>query len=114
VKAVPTSATGVAGYSVYQGYNNRGLLLFARLGSATGPGVTNAYDDACRRTSAAISGDTIPNSSPTTSSAGGAGSARGMAGLTRRRAIAYDGASRLQSLTHDLAGTGSGEMLGFA
>jgi RHS repeat-associated protein len=51
LKAVPTSATGAPGYNVYQGYDNRGLLLYARFGSATGLGVTNAYDALGRRTS---------------------------------------------------------------
>ncbi len=44
VKAVPSSASGVPGYSVHYGYDVRGLQLYARFGSATGAGVTNAYD----------------------------------------------------------------------
>lgn len=36
---------------VYYGYDHRGLQLFARFGSATGQGVTNAYDGFGRRTS---------------------------------------------------------------
>jgi RHS repeat-associated protein len=51
IKTVPTSATGAAGYSVYQGYDNRGLLLYAAFGSAAGPGITNIYDNVGRLTS---------------------------------------------------------------
>jgi RHS repeat-associated protein len=43
-KTVPASATGAAGYSVYYGYDNRGLQTFARFGSASGAGVTDAWD----------------------------------------------------------------------
>jgi RHS repeat-associated protein len=57
VKTVPTSATGAAGYSVYQGYDNRGLLLYARFGSASGLGVTNTYDNAGRLASSTTSMD---------------------------------------------------------
>jgi RHS repeat-associated protein len=48
VKTVPASATGAAGYAVYQGYDNRGLLLYARFGSTAGPGVTYGYDSLAR------------------------------------------------------------------
>ncbi len=43
-KTVPASATGAPGYSVFHGYDNRGLPLYARFGSASGPGVTNGFD----------------------------------------------------------------------
>jgi RHS repeat-associated protein len=43
-KTVPSSASGVSGYSVHYGYDVRGLQLYARFGSATGAGVTNTYD----------------------------------------------------------------------
>jgi RHS repeat-associated protein len=43
-KTVPASAGGAAGYSVFYGYDNRGLATHARFGSASGPGVTSAYD----------------------------------------------------------------------
>ena len=40
--------------AVYYGYDLNGLQLFARFGSATGQGVTNAYDKAGRQTSSSI------------------------------------------------------------
>jgi len=43
-KTVPASVTLAPGYSVFFGYDNRGLQTYARFGSATGLGVTNAYD----------------------------------------------------------------------
>jgi len=43
-KTVPGSASGAAGYSVFYGYDARGLQTYARFGSASGPGVTNGYD----------------------------------------------------------------------
>jgi RHS repeat-associated protein len=43
-KAVPTSASGAPGYSVFYGYDVRGNQTFARFGSPTGIGVTNVYD----------------------------------------------------------------------
>jgi RHS repeat-associated protein len=57
VKTVPASATGAAGYAVYSGYDNRGLLLYARFGSESGPGVTYSYDSAGRQRSAATTMD---------------------------------------------------------
>jgi RHS repeat-associated protein len=51
MKTVPASATGALGYAVYQGYDNRGLLLYARFGSASGLGVTDTYDALGRRAS---------------------------------------------------------------
>ncbi|MEO7178894.1 MAG: RHS repeat-associated core domain-containing protein [Allosphingosinicella sp.] len=44
LKTVPASASGAAGYSVYYGYDLRGLQTFARFGSPSGLGVSNAYD----------------------------------------------------------------------
>ncbi|HEX8467655.1 MAG TPA: RHS repeat-associated core domain-containing protein [Allosphingosinicella sp.] len=43
-KNVPASVSGAPGYSVYYGYDLRGLQAYARFGSAAGSGVTNAYD----------------------------------------------------------------------
>ena len=45
---VSTSTTGAAGYSVFTGYDNRGLELYARFGSAGGAGIANGYDNAGR------------------------------------------------------------------
>jgi RHS repeat-associated protein len=44
LKTVPTSTSGAPGYSVYYGYDVRGLQLFARFSSTSGAGVTNTYD----------------------------------------------------------------------
>jgi hypothetical protein len=44
-KTVPASVTGAAAYSVFTGYNNRGLELYARFASAAGAGITNIYDN---------------------------------------------------------------------
>jgi RHS repeat-associated protein len=44
VKAVPTSATGAAGYSVFYGYDDRGLQTSARFGGPRGVGITHTYD----------------------------------------------------------------------
>lgn len=43
-KTVPASVTGAAGYSVFYGYDLRGLQTYARFGSTAGAGVTNGYD----------------------------------------------------------------------
>jgi RHS repeat-associated protein len=43
-KTVPTSASGAAGYSVFYGYDVRGLQLYARFSSDSGQGITNSYD----------------------------------------------------------------------
>ena len=44
IKTVPASASGAPGYSVYHGYEVRGLLTHARFGSDSGQGITNTYD----------------------------------------------------------------------
>jgi YD repeat-containing protein len=44
LKTVPASATGAAGYSVYYGYDVRGLQTYARFGSASGAGISTSYD----------------------------------------------------------------------
>ncbi len=44
IKTVPASASGAPGYSVYHGYEVRGLLTYARFSSDSGAGVTNTYD----------------------------------------------------------------------
>jgi RHS repeat-associated protein len=51
LKSVPTSASGAPGYNVYYGYEVRGLQTYARFGSASGPGVGNAWDGVGRMTS---------------------------------------------------------------
>src|SRR3954463_5222019 len=44
IKTAPASASGAAGYSVFYGYDVRGLQSWARFGSDTGPGIANSYD----------------------------------------------------------------------
>jgi len=51
LKTVPASQTGAAGYSVYTGYDNRGLQTCARFGSPSGQGVTDAWDGHGRHSS---------------------------------------------------------------
>jgi RHS repeat-associated protein len=52
VKTVPASVSGAAGYSVYSGYDVRGLQTYARFGSASGAGISNVYDGFGRLTTA--------------------------------------------------------------
>jgi RHS repeat-associated protein len=44
VKAVPSSASGAAGYTVFYGYDMQDLQASARFGSTSGAGITNVYD----------------------------------------------------------------------
>jgi RHS repeat-associated protein len=44
LKTVPASVSMAAGYTVYYGYDLRGLQTQARFGSASGPGLTHTYD----------------------------------------------------------------------
>ena len=60
VKIVPQSASGAAGYSVHYGYDLRGLQLYARFGSASGPGVTNSYNALGRLVSSTTNMDGTP------------------------------------------------------
>jgi RHS repeat-associated protein len=57
IKTVPTSATQAAGYSVYYGYDVRGLQAWARFGSDSGPGVATQYDGFGRVVASATSVD---------------------------------------------------------
>jgi RHS repeat-associated protein len=57
IKGVPASATGAAGYTVFYGYDVRGLQTYARFGSASGPGVWSSYDALGRVTSNGTSMD---------------------------------------------------------
>jgi RHS repeat-associated protein len=58
-KAVPASVTGAAAYSVFYGYDLRGLQLYARFGSASGAGITNSYDGFGRLASSATDMDGV-------------------------------------------------------
>ncbi|MEA3004087.1 MAG: hypothetical protein QOH81_2875 [Sphingomonadales bacterium] len=154
VKTVPTSATGAAGYSAYQGYDNNGLLLYARFGSASGQGITNAYDNAGRQIStvSTMGGASVPltfgydadGNRVSIRHADGLGFDTYYDGLDRYNYLyqatgpqiaaifynaagqrttdtgwgvatgfGYDGAGRLSSLAHDLAGTGADQTLAF-
>jgi YD repeat-containing protein len=75
-KTVPASATGAPGYTVYYGYDVRGLQTYAVFGS--GQGVTSAYDGFGRLTSS-------------TSTMGGA---------SRTLSYQYDAASNRTRVTH--------------
>jgi RHS repeat-associated protein len=44
VKSVPASPGGASAYSVYYGYELRGLMTYARFSSTSGSGITNTYD----------------------------------------------------------------------
>src|SRR3954469_3141428 len=57
IKTVPQSAAGAAGYSVYYGYEVRGLQAWARFGSDSGPGIATQYDGFGRVGAAATSVD---------------------------------------------------------
>ncbi|HEX5182039.1 MAG TPA: RHS repeat-associated core domain-containing protein [Allosphingosinicella sp.] len=158
VKTVPTSATGAPGYTVYQGYDNRGLLLYARLGSTSGLGITDVYDNADRHTSESTNMDGVSRTFTSIYDADGnrtqlqgdggysanfdydgldrmsdavvAGTrlasisydqlgrkgslGEGFGASYSTTSYAYDGASRLQTMTHDLAGTINDQVLGFS
>jgi RHS repeat-associated protein len=93
-KTVPASVTGAAAYSVFYGYDLRGLQLYARFGSASGSGVTNAYDGFGRLTASTTDMDGWPR---TMNSAYDAGSRR--TALTGDQGYnagyAYDGLNRM-------------------
>jgi RHS repeat-associated protein len=78
VKSVPASASEAAGYSVHYGYDVRGLQTYARFGSASGPGVSNAYDGYGRVTSSITT----------------------MGGVSRTLGYLYDAASNRTRVTH--------------
>jgi RHS repeat-associated protein len=84
VKSVPASPGGASAYSVYYGYDLRGLLTYARFSSTSGSGVTNTYDALGRL----------------------ATSATNMDGTTRTLTSSYDAASRRTALTGDTGAWG--------
>jgi RHS repeat-associated protein len=160
-KTVPTSVTGAAGYSVYAGYDLRGLQTYVRFGSTTGSGITNVYDgfgqlattttnmDGTARTltmqydangnrtnfvPTASSGYYLQGfvydgqdrlaalqefGATTVSIAYDADGRRSVVGsgspnvTTATTTYGYDGASRLSSLVHDLAGSGADQTFGY-
>ncbi len=160
-KTVPASVTGAAGYSVFYGYDNRGLPAYARFGSASGPGVTNVHDGFGQLVTATTSMDGTartftmeydPNGNRSafvpTASTGNYLQGFTYDGLDRLTALqefgsttaaisydsagrrymlqtgnpnvpsaatgyGYDSFGRLSSLSHDLAGTGADQVLGF-
>jgi RHS repeat-associated protein len=112
-KNVPASAGGAPGYSVYYGYDLRGLQTYARFGSDAGPGVTNTYDGADRLAGLDAIGHPIAqlgyDAAGRRSSLG-----QGYDTFASSASYGYDPVGRLQSLGHDLAGTASDQMLTFA
>ncbi|HYG29066.1 MAG TPA: RHS repeat-associated core domain-containing protein [Allosphingosinicella sp.] len=78
LKNVPASASGAPGYSVHYGYELGGPQLYARFGSASGPGVTNAYDALGRSTAATTN----------------------MGGTSRTLLYRYDAGGRRDRITH--------------
>jgi RHS repeat-associated protein len=78
LKTVPASASGAPGYSVHYGYELGGPQLYARFGSASGPGVTNAYDALGRPTAATTN----------------------MGGTSRTLLYRYDPGGRRDRITH--------------
>jgi RHS repeat-associated protein len=120
-KNVPASATGAPGYSVYTGYDNHGLELFARFGSATGAGVTDSYDNAGRLASTSTNVDGIART--ITYAYDGDGNRISMSissgyylgflydGLDRMTAIRQSDGTTVATLAYDPAGRRSG--LGF-
>jgi RHS repeat-associated protein len=97
LKTVPASASGAAGYSVYYGYDVRGLQTWARFGSDSGPGIANAYDGFGRQTSTTT---TMDGTARTISSQYDLGSRRTHVGATTGYAMnfSYDAASNMTSL----------------
>ncbi|MEA3061653.1 MAG: hypothetical protein QOJ94_1434, partial [Sphingomonadales bacterium] len=97
IKTVPTSATGAAGYSVYYGYDVTGPQAYARFGSDTGPGITNAFDRFGRQTSTTTNMDGVAR---TISSIYDVGSRRTHVGATTGYAMnfSYDAAGNMTSL----------------
>jgi RHS repeat-associated protein len=77
-KTVPASVSGAAGYSVYYGYDLRNAQTYARFGSASGLGITNAYDGFGRLSSTSSNMD----------------------GTARTLGYGYDAGSRRTSITH--------------
>lgn len=78
VKSVPTSASGASGYTVYYGYDVRGLQTYARFGSPSGEGITNVHDGLGRISS-------------TTNT---------MGGVSRTLSYLYDAAGNRTRVTH--------------
>jgi len=127
-KNVPTSVSGGAGYSVYYGYEVRGLQTFARFGSASGPGISTGYDGFGRiaSTTTTMDGtartnsyqyDALGNRTRLSTSSGyvmnwtydatGAMTAMLDGNNERLALIGYDAAGRRQALTLTSAGASS-------
>jgi RHS repeat-associated protein len=120
-KNVPASAAGAPGYSVFTGYDNRGLELYARFGSASGVGITNSYDNAGRLASTSTNMDGTPKTISHAYDGDGNRSSISISsgyylgffydGLDRMTAIRQSDGTTVASLAYDPAGRRSG--LGF-
>jgi RHS repeat-associated protein len=120
-KSVPASATGAPGYSVTTGYDNRGLELTARFGSAAGLGITDTYDNAGRLASTSTNIDGTPRTIAYAYDADGNRLSMGISsgywlgfdydGLDRMTTIQQQDGTQVATLAYDAAGRRSG--LGF-
>lgn len=116
-KTVPASASGAAGYTIYTGYDLRGLETYARFGSASGPGIVTVYDAIGRVTSSTTTMDGTARVLSSGYDADGnrtalSGDAGYSAGFT------YDGLDRMSAyqgvatFTYDAAGRRAGLDMG--
>jgi RHS repeat-associated protein len=96
-KNVPASTTGAVGYSVWYGYDVRGLQTYARFGSASGPGISTAYDGFGRVTSTTT---TMDGTARTISSQYDAAGNRTYVGATTGYAMnfSFDAAANMTSI----------------
>ncbi|MEA3038616.1 MAG: hypothetical protein QOE79_1129 [Sphingomonadales bacterium] len=136
VKSVPASPGGASAYSVYYGYDLRGLMTYARFSSTSGSGVTNTYDALGRPVTSATNMDgttrtlisTYDAASGRTALTGDSGAWGYIAAFGRdtlgrltgttesgysTSSIAYDQAGRLSSLGLGFNGTSSSDSYGY-
>ena len=105
-KTVPASVTGAPGYSVYYGYDNRGLPTYARFASASGAGITNVYSGFGEIATATTNMDGTARTLTLQHDLNGNRSAIVMTASTGgyHQTFLYDGMDRLKAL-QDFAGT---------
>ena len=94
---MPVSATGAPGYSVFTGYDNRGLLAWSRFGHVWGEGISNHYDGFGRLVSSETSmGGVVRTLAYSYDADGNRIAVRGDPGLSNYGAtFAYDGLGRM-------------------
>ena len=120
LKTVPARAGLAATHtrSVYYGYDLRGLQLYARFDSATGEGVTNAFDGLGRQTSTSVTMDGVTrtvsylydaNSNRTrVTFPDGNYATYGYDGLDRPNLIQRSGTATIAAYSYDAAGRRNG------